>query len=104
MKANPKQIPLFHLTWYQTSLPMLIAAIVVGRPRDVKDVFVDRKVYLVEVEQDLRITSMTFVTETPQATQSDIATPVKLFRRDNTHDSVIVHYATKSDTAGVIEK
>ena len=47
---------------------------------------------------------MTFVTETPQANQSDIATPVKLFRRDNTHDSVIVHYATKYDTAGVIEK
>ena len=53
MKANPNQIPLFHLTWYQTSLPILIVAIVIGRPWDVKDVVVDRKVYSVEVEQDL---------------------------------------------------
>ena len=83
---------------------MLIAAIVISRPRDVKDVVVEGKVYSVEVEQDLWIPRITFVTETPQATQSDIATPVKLFRRDNTHDSVIVHYATESDIAGGTEK
>ena len=45
MKVNPKQISLFHWTWYKTSFPILIAAIVIGRPRDVKDVVVEEKVY-----------------------------------------------------------
>ena len=57
-----------------------------------------------EVGQVLPIPSITFVTETPQATHSDIAMPVKLFRRDKTHDSVIVLIASESNTAGRISK
>ena len=79
-------------------------SVVIGQPRGVKDVVVEEKVYSVEVEQDLRTPSITFVTETLQATQSDIAMPVKLFRRDNTHGSVMVKYAMESTTAGRIEK
>ena len=75
-----------------------------GRPRGVKDVVVEGKVLSVEVEQDPLTLCRTFVTETPQATHSDIAMPVKLFRRDKTHDSVIVLIASESNTAGRISK
>ena len=65
-------------------------SVVIDHSTDVKDVFVREKVYSVEVKQDFRTTSITFVSETLQAIQSDIAMPVQLFRRDDNQGSLMV--------------